>query len=184
MDAVTILLIALGLAMDSFSVSITTGLAIKNPRISNALKIGVFFGFFQAFMPVIGWLGGSSMKGFISDIDHWVAFGLLCLVGCKMIFESIRRKTDEKANPPNGYVLLMLSVATSIDALAVGVSLAFLKTSIATPVTVIGTVTFLLSFLGVYVGNKFGHFFENKIEVAGGFILIGIGIKILVEHLF
>jgi putative Mn2+ efflux pump MntP len=136
-------------------------------------------------MPVIGWLGGLTIIDFISGIDHWIAFGLLCLIGCKMIYESTVKKTSEKeARPQNNYVLLMLSVATSIDALAVGVSLAFLKVSIATPIVVIGAVTFLLSFLGVYAGTKFGHFFENKIGIAGGLILIGIGTKILVEHLF
>ncbi len=170
--------------MDAFAVSITNGITIKYLRINNALKIAIFFGSFQAFMPLVGWLAGLSLRDFISGIDHWIAFGLLSLIGCKMIYESIKIESrGEKVDPLNVYVLLMLSLATSIDALAVGVSLAFLKISIVTPIIVIGIVTFLLSFLGVFVGNKSGHFFENKIEIIGGLILIGIGIKILVEHL-
>lgn len=170
--------------MDAFAVSITNGITIKYLRINNALKIAIFFGSFQAFMPLVGWLAGLSLRDFISGIDHWIAFGLLSLIGCKMIYESIKIKSSEKkVDPLNVYVLLMLSLATSIDALAVGVSFAFLKISIVTPIIVIGIVTFLLSFLGVFVGNKSGHFFENKIEIIGGLILIGIGIKILVEHL-
>jgi putative Mn2+ efflux pump MntP len=135
-------------------------------------------------MPIIGWLAGLSLRDYISAIDHWIAFGLLSFIGCKMIYESITVQSSKKEiNPLNVYVLLVLSVATSIDALAVGVSFAFLKVSIVTPVIIIGTVTFLLSYLGVYIGDRIGHFFENKIEIAGGILLIGIGIKILVEGL-
>jgi len=184
MSIITIIFIAFGLAIDAFAVSITSGITIKNLRINSALKIAFFFGLFQAVMPVVGWLTGLSLKDFISGIDHWIAFALLSLIGCKMIYESTKIGSSKKdINPLNVYVLLMLSIATSIDALAVGVSFAFLKLSIATPVIVIGAVTFLLSFLGVFVGNRFGHFFENKIEIAGGLVLIGIGIKILIEHL-
>jgi putative Mn2+ efflux pump MntP len=184
MDAITIIAIAFGLAMDAFAVSITSGITIKNLKINNALKIALFFGLFQAIMPLVGWLAGLSLKDFISEIDHWIAFGLLSFIGCKMIYESITVQSNEKQiDPLNVYVLLMLSVATSIDALAVGVSFAFLKVSIVTPVIIIGTVTFLLSYLGVYIGDRIGHFFENKIEIAGGILLIGIGIKILVEGL-
>jgi len=184
MDAITIIAIAFGLAMDAFAVSITSGITIKNLKINNALKIALFFGLFQAIMPVIGWLAGLSLKDFISEIDHWIAFGLLSFIGCKMIYESITVQSNEKQiDPLNVYVLLMLSVATSIDALAVGVSFAFLKVSIVTPVIIIGTLTFLLSYLGVYIGDRIGHFFENKIEIAGGLLLIGIGLKILIESL-
>jgi len=183
-DVATILFIGLGLAMDCLSVSITSGLAMKNPRITNALKIGASFGFFQALMPTIGWLGGTSMTGLISGIDHWIAFWLLCLIGARMIFEAFREKhREEKADTMNGHVLMTLSVATSIDALAVGVSLAFLETPIAGPVMVFGTVTFLVSFLGVYVGSKLGRFLGNKAEAFGGLILIGIGVRILLEDL-
>jgi putative Mn2+ efflux pump MntP len=184
MDIITIIAIAVGLAMDAFAVSITSGTTIKRLKINHALQIAAFFGAFQAFMPVIGWLAGLGLISFISGIDHWIAFGLLVFIGCKMIYESIKIESrEDKSNPLNFYVLLMLSVATSIDALAVGLSFAFLKISIATPIIVIGTVTFMLSFVGVFAGNKFGHFFENKIEIAGGIVLIGIGLKILVEHL-
>ena len=184
MDAMTIIAIAFGLAMDAFAVSITSGITIKRLKINNALKIALFFGLFQAIMPLVGWLAGLSLKDFISEIDHWIAFGLLSFIGCKMIYESITVQSSKKEiNPLNVYVLLVLSVATSIDALAVGISFAFLKVSIVTPVIIIGTVTFLLSYLGVYIGDRIGHFFENKIEIAGGILLIGIGIKILVEGL-
>jgi putative Mn2+ efflux pump MntP len=184
MDIITIIVIAFGLAMDAFAVSITSGITIKNLKINNALKIAVFFGLFQAIMPLVGWLAGLSLRGFISEIDHWIAFGLLSFIGCKMIYESITVQSSKKEiNPLNVYVLLVLAVATSIDALAVGVSFAFLKVSIVTPVIVIGTITFILSFFGVFVGNRIGHFFENKIEIAGGLVLIGIGVKILIEHL-
>ena len=184
MDIFTILLIALGLAMDAFAVSITSGFIIKHIKINKALQIAIFFGLFQAIMPVIGWLLGISLKGFISGFDHWIAFGLLGIIGCKMIYESFKLESAEnKIDPLNIYVLFILSIATSIDALAVGLSLSFLKVAIALPAIIIGIVTFLLSFLGVYIGDKFGHFFERKIEAIGGLILIGIGIKILIEHL-
>jgi len=184
MDMFTMLFIAVGLAMDSFAVSITSGITTENLRATGALKIAAFFGLFQAGMPLIGWLAGLSVMEFISSIDHWTAFGLLSLIGCKMIYESVKRQPGEKKIiSMNASVLLLLSVATSIDALAVGLSFAFLKIYIAAPITVIGTVTFLLSFIGVFAGNKFGHLLEKKIEIAGGLILIGIGTKILLEHL-
>ena len=183
MDMISIIVIAFGLAMDAFAVSITSGITIRQLKINNALKIALFFGSFQAIMPIIGWLAGLSLRNFISEIDHWIAFGLLIFIGCKMIYESITIQSSEKEiNPLNVYVLLVLSIATSIDALAVGLSFAILKISIMTPVVIIGSITFALSFLGVFVGDRIGHFFENKIEIAGGLLLIGIGIKILVEH--
>ncbi len=184
MDLFSIIFIAFGLAMDAFAVSVTSGITIKQLKIRNALKIALFFGAFQAFMPVIGWLAGLSLRAFISSVDHWIAFGLLFFVGCKIIYESVKLEPRERTiDPLDVSILLMLSIATSIDALVVGVSFAFLKVSIATPVIIIGVVTFILSFTGVYIGDRFGHFFEKKIEIAGGVILIGIGTKILVEHL-
>lgn len=184
MDILNITVIALGLAMDAFAVSITSGLTIKNLKIKYAFRIALFFGLFQAFMPLIGWLAGLSLKDFISGFDHWIAFGLLCFIGCRMIYESIKIESSEREiNQLNVYFLLVLSVATSIDALAVGISFAFLMISIVTPIIVIGIVTFLLSFIGVFIGNRVGHFFEGKFEIIGGLILIGIGIKILIEHL-
>lgn len=169
--------------MDALAVSITSGITIKDLRTSNALTIALFFGSFQAFMPVMGWLAGLGAREFITGIDHWIAFGLLSLIGGKMIFESTRIGSKEKEiDPLNIYVLLILAIATSIDALAVGLSLSFLKMAIVIPAIIIGTVTFSLSFIGVFVGNISGHFFENNIEIIGGLILIGIGIKILIEH--
>ena len=182
MEMITVIAIAFGLAMDAFVVSLTSGIAIRHLRIKHALKIAIFFGSFQAIMPLIGWLAGLSLRDFISGVDHWISFGLLSLIGCRMIYESIR-PSEREINPLSIHVLLMLSVATSIDALAVGVSLAFLRIAIVPPIVVIGTVTFLLSFLGVFAGNRFGHLFGNKVEIVGGLILIAIGTKILVEHL-
>lgn len=184
MDIITTVLIAFGLAADAFAVSITSGIKIKRLRIKNALMIATFFGFFQAIMPLVGWLVGRGLKGLISEVDHWVAFGLLGFVGCRMIYESIHSGTTRKElNPLNVYVLLTLSVATSIDALVVGISFAFLQKYIATLVISIGLVTFILSFIGVFVGNLFENWFNNKIEIMGGLILIYIGAKILLDHL-
>lgn len=185
MSAYTIVFIAFGLAMDAFAVSVTSGFTIKQLHVKHALRIAAFFGIFQAVMPLVGWLAGLGFRGLISGIDHWVAFGLLSFIGLKMIYESTKMGPDRRTTDPlNIFVLLLLSVATSMDALAVGLSLSLLKVSIISPAIIIGLITFGLSFLGVYVGDRFGHFFENKIEVAGGLILIAIGVKILVEHLF
>lgn len=183
MDIATIVFIAFGLAMDAFAVSIMHGATAKHLNINHVLRMAAFFGLFQAFMPLIGWSIGLGLKDFISGVDHWIAFGLLSFIGLKMIYGARKLELGKKENGLTSVnVLLMLSVATSIDALAVGLSFAFLAVAIATPAIVIGTVTFLLSFLGASVGSKIGHLFENKIEVAGGLVLIGIGIKILVEH--
>jgi putative Mn2+ efflux pump MntP len=183
-DILTLLLIAFGLSMDAFAVSITSGITIKDQKLNHALRIGLFFGSFQALMPLIGWLAGLSLRDLISGVDHWVAFGLLSLIGGKMIYEATKIGRNEKeANPLGVFALLILSIATSIDALAVGLSFAFLKISVATPVIVIGLVTFVLSFFGVLVGNRLGHFFEKKMEIIGGLVLIGIGVRILIEHL-
>jgi putative Mn2+ efflux pump MntP len=184
MQLITSLFLAFGLAMDAFAVSISSGITIKKPSMVNALKIAVFFGAFQALMPVIGWLAGLGLRELISRVDHWIAFGLLCLIGGRMIYESTKARSEKSnLNPLSISVLLLLSVATSIDALAAGVSLAFLEMSIIVPVIIIGTVTFVLSFAGVFVGDKSGHIFQNKAEFVGGLVLIGIGMKILIEHL-
>jgi putative Mn2+ efflux pump MntP len=181
---ITIIVIALGLAMDAFAVSIVSGAAYKQLKIKHALRIALFFGGFQAIMPLIGYLAGLSIKTYIISYDHWVAFGLLSAVGGKMIYESFKIKTaEENLNPSNILTLLVLSVATSIDALAIGITLSFLRVSLAAAVSIIGLVTFVLSYLGVFIGKRFGHFFENKIEAIGGLILIGLGLKILIEHL-
>jgi putative Mn2+ efflux pump MntP len=149
------------------------------------LRLAVFFGGFQAFMPVIGYLAGLSVKEYIQNYDHWIAFGILSAVGGKMIYESLKIESVEKnKDPSNIYVLLALSVATSIDALAIGLTLSLITNSIIIAVIIIGLITFILSYIGVLIGKRFGHFFENKIEALGGLILIGLGLKILYEHLF
>jgi len=169
--------------MDAFAVSISNGMTIRHQKVNNALRIGIFFGSFQALMPLIGWSAGLSFREFISGVDHWIAFVLLSFIGCKMIYESRKMGAREKEDKPMTLpTLLVLSIATSIDALAVGISFALLKISIVTPIIVIGIVTFVLSSLGVLIGNRIGHLFEKKIEILGGLILIGIGIKILIEH--
>ena len=180
----SILFIAFGLAMDAFAVSITKGLTIKNLKVKDAFVIALFFGMFQAFMPILGWLAGVGLNEIISSIDHWVAFILLSAIGCKMIYESTKiEKNQNQDKSITLSILLVLSIATSIDALAVGVSFALLTIPILLPSIIIGFVTFSLSFIGVYIGNRKGHFFEGKIEIIGGIILILIGLKILIEHM-
>lgn len=184
MEFITITVIAVGLAMDAFVVSILSGGAYRQLHVKHALRMAIFFGAFQAFMPLIGSLAGLSLKDYITDYDHWIAFALLAVVGGKMIYESFKIKSvEENLNPSNIFVLLVLSVATSIDALAIGITLSLITSSIIAAVTIIGLITFGLSYTGVLIGKRFGHFFENKLEAFGGFVLIGIGIKILCEHL-
>jgi manganese efflux pump family protein len=183
MSASAVLFIALGLAMDAFAVSIAGGAAIKRHKLKSALKFGAYFGSFQMAMPVIGWAAGFRMKEIVAGIDHWVAFGLLAFIGGKMIYESWKIGEEERMHSFGPKQMLALSVATSIDAFAAGLSFAFLQVPIILPVLAIGAVTFSLSFIGVVIGNTAGHFFEKKLEAAGGFILIAIGIKILMEHL-
>ncbi len=184
MEFISILVIAIALAMDAFAISISSGITIDKVKLKHAIKISSFFGLFQGVMPIIGWLGGLNLRDIISEIDHWIAFGLLSIIGCKMIYESIGDNKENEINPLNIQVLLILSIATSIDALAVGLSFAILDVDIIFPSIVIGIVTFLVSFFGVYLGEKFGHLFEKKAKLAGGIILIFIGIRILIEHLF
>ena len=178
------MLIAFGLAMDSFSVSIANGLATKTFILSKALTIALFFGFFQGLMPIFGWLAGESIADYISAFDHWVAFGLLTIIGVKMIYESFTNKPNNFLRAYTIKIILILAVATSIDALAVGFSFSFLNISIFFPAIIIGVITFFLSFLGVYVGRRFGKILKNRIEILGGLILIIIGLKILLEHIF
>lgn len=181
---ITSLLIALGLSMDSFAVSLSIGGNSGRPSLSNAIKTGFFFGSFQTLMPLIGWIAGTNLHRFIAGIDHWVAFGLLSGIGCKMIYQSIENKTKEqKLNLTSTHLLLLLSLVTSIDALVVGISFAFIKVEIITQVLVIGIITFIVSLIGVIVGNKVGNVLKNRIGIIGGLMLIVIGTKILFEHL-
>jgi putative Mn2+ efflux pump MntP len=184
MELLTILLIAVGLSMDAFAVAVVTGSVYKEFKVRHALRMALFFGGFQAVMPIIGYWAGLGLKDYIEAYDHWIAFALLGFVGGKMVYESFRIKAVERSrDPSNLLVLLALSFATSIDALAVGITLSLLQTPILLAVTIIGLVTFGLSYAGVSLGKRFGHFFESKVEVAGGVILIAMGLKILVEHL-
>jgi len=179
----TILLIAVGLAMDAFAVSIVTGSVYKEFKLRHTLRMALFFGGFQALMPVIGFLAGLGLMSYIAPYDHWVAFALLFFVGGKMIYESFQTEAAGKSRDPSKLsVLLLLSLATSIDALAVGITLSLLRAPIALAVTIIGLVTFALSFGGVYIGKRFGRFFESKVEILGGLVLIAIGLKIVIEH--
>ena len=184
MKILTILFIAVGLAMDAFAVAVVTGSVYKEFKVKHALRMALFFGGFQAVMPIIGYLAGLGLKNCIEAYDHWVAFALLCVVGGKMIYESFKIEAVERnRDPSNLLVLLALSVATSIDALAVGITLSLLKMPILLAVAIIGMVTFILSYCGVSLGKRFGHFFESKVEIVGGLILIAIGVKIVIEHL-
>lgn len=184
MSTISVIIVAVGLSMDALAVSVATGFRLPPPRVRAALTLGLWFGAFQALMPVFGWLAGSTLHNLITSIDHWIAFALLAGIGLKMILGSRR---GDGAEPPPSLTpasLLLLSVATSIDALAVGVSLAFLGIAIIGPVLLIGLVTFSLSFAGTFVGGRAGHFLQNKAEIAGGLVLIAIGAKILVEHVY
>jgi len=179
---ITIILIALSLAIDSFSVSIAIGMANKTLKSYKALTVGLFFGFFQALMPIFGWLGGQSIAEYVYTFDHWIAFALLTLIGGKMIYESITGKLNSFLGAYTIKLMLTLAIATSIDALIVGFSFSFLDISIFIPSIIIGIVAFLMSFFGVYIGKRFGKILKNRIEIFGGLILIIIGLKILIEH--
>lgn len=183
MPFLTDFLLGLGLSMDAFAVSMSSGTTIRPFHVSHAFKLAIFFGGFQALMPVLGWLGGNMVSGFVSVYASWIASGLLAFIGIKMIYEAFYGSPDGKAGSLSYPVLFVLAVATSIDALAVGISFAFLKTSILEPAVIIGCVTFFISFCGAIVGYRIGHFFENEVEILGGLILIGLGIKILAEHM-
>lgn len=184
MTHLQIIVIAVGLAADAFAVSVSSGAIIEKLRLRHAMRIALFFGFFQGLMPWIGWKAGSLASQLIRTYDHWLAFLILGFIGGKMIYES--RKLEEEMKKPtdplNIYILFSLAIATSIDALAVGLTFSFLDISIVEPVLVIGIITFLFSLAGTYIGEFFGHVFEDKIEFAGGVVLIGIGTKILIEH--
>lgn len=177
-----IVLIAVGLAMDAFAVSVASGTLIKNMHLRHSLRIALFFGFFQGIMPVIGWWGGSLFKDQIVAYDHWIAFGLLLIIGGKMIVESFD-KESESFNPLDVYILFTLAIATSIDALAVGITFSVLGSSIFTSALIIGVITFVISLIGTRIGDRLGEKIGKKAELLGGITLIAIGTKILCEHL-
>ena len=186
MSFIELLLIAVGLSMDAFSVSICKGLTTKRFSWRMALTCGLWFGLFQVMMPIIGYFLGAQFQHLIETIDHWIAFGLLFLIGANMIREAVWGDKDDDI-PENGSLsfktMFLLAVATSIDALAVGVSFACIQVKLWSSVLVIGITTFLFSVLGVKIGNVFGSKFEKSAEITGGIILILIGLKILLEHL-
>jgi len=183
MDPLTIVLIAIGLAMDAFAVSIAKGITIDHNRRKTALIMASFFGGFQMLMPAIGWLAGLGFKEIIMGVDHWIAFGLLTFIGLKMIYDSTKKIKEGKEDSLKLHSLLILAVATSIDALMVGLSYSFLQISVLEPILVIGLVTFSFSVAGFFFGCSLGRFFGNKIKIIGGLILIAIGLRILLEHL-
>jgi len=184
-DILSIMVVAVALGMDAFSVAIGIGVVRRKDAFRAALRLAFHFGLFQFFMPLVGWLAGGTIASLISGYDHWIAFGLLVYVGGKMIAEA-RRTEDEQegSDPTHGWKLVLLSVATSIDALAVGFSLALLKVPIVFPSVVIGVTAFLMTAAGMFFGGKLGKIFGKKVEVLGGLVLIGIGLKILSEHLW
>ena len=185
MGLIELFFIAVGLSMDAFAVSICKGLACREQNLRHNLLAGLYFGGFQGLMPAIGWLLGVRFSAAITSIDHWIAFVLLCFIGGSMIRESRSEEDEEEMDASfRPKEMLTMAVATSIDALAVGVTFAFLQVSLIPAVSTIGIITFLISVLGVKVGNVFGTKYKSKAEFTGGFILILIGGKILIEHLF
>ena len=183
MGFIEIFIISVGLAMDAFAVAICKGLSMKKLNIKNAFIIALYFGFFQAIMPVIGYFLGSSFRSFVESVDHWIAFVLLAFVGINMIKESTDDELEKRNDRVDFKTMIILSIATSIDALVIGITFAFFKARIVESAIIIGIITFILSFIGVIIGNKFGDKFQNKAEVFGGIILILMGIKILLTHL-
>ena len=183
MDLVTLLTLAVGLAMDAFAVSICKGLAMREKVLKKGIIVGLWFGGFQALMPTIGFFLGTQFKDQITSIDHWIAFVLLGLIGINMIKEALSNEEEQADDSIAVKEMFMLAVATSIDALAVGITFAFLNVHIVSAASIIGVCTFLISFAGVKIGNIFGTKYKSKAELAGGIILILLGFKILFEHL-
>lgn len=184
MSFLSILALGVALSMDALAVAVASGGTLRPFTVRQALRIALAFGGFQALMPMLGWAAGITVRAQVERWDHWIAFGLLAAIGGKMVYSSFKIEEAERkaANCLSFTTLLMLALATSIDALAVGLSLSFLKVFILWPALIIGAVTFTISLAGVGVGYKFGHFHEKRMELLGGLILIGIGIKIAAEH--
>ena len=183
MGLIELFLIAVGLSMDAFAVSVCKGLAMPKCTFKKAAIVGLWFGGFQALMPAIGYVLGAQFQETIASIDHWIAFVLLALIGGNMIHEALDNDEEEADASLNVKTMFLLAVATSIDALAIGITFAFLKVNIIPAVCIIGIVTFIISFAGVKIGNVFGARYKNKAEIVGGIILILLGLKILLEHL-
>lgn len=185
MSLLELFIIAVGLSMDAFAVAVCKGLSMQKMNRKHAVIIGLYFGGFQAAMPLLGYYLGYHFKDAITFIDHWVAFILLSIIGANMVKESLSPCEEEELDPSVDFKsMVILAIATSIDALAIGVTFAFLQVQIAPAVVFIGSVTFILSVLGVCTGNLFGMRYKARAEMAGGMILILMGVKILIEHLF
>ena len=184
MTYIELFVIAVGLSMDAFAVSICKGLSVRKLKPRHAVICGAYFGGFQALMPVIGWLLGRQFEVLIKSIDHWIAFALLVLIGANMVREAVKNEEENLNDSFTPRTMLPLAVATSIDALAVGVTFAFLDVEIVPAVSMIGVTTFVLSAIGVKIGNVFGAKYKSKAELVGGIVLVAMGIKILIEHLF
>lgn len=184
MGIIEILLLGISLSMDAFAVSICKGLSMKKINWKKAVIIGVYFGIFQALMPTIGYFLGSAFESFVTSIDHWIAFILLTLIGGNMIKEAFGKDEKENCNDSVDFkTMIVLAIATSIDALAVGITFAFLDVNLPLAVSIIGLTTFIISLIGVKIGNKFGNKYEQKAQIVGGVVLLLIGLKILLEHL-
>lgn len=186
MSIIELFLIGIGLSADAFAVAVCKGLNMRKVSTKTAAIIGLFFGGFQALMPFLGWVLGKQFEKYIVNIDHWIAFVLLAFIGGKMIYEAFTEEEEccsKIREIPDIKELFILAVATSIDALAVGITFAFLQVNIVKAISLIGITTFVLSVIGVYIGCKFGSKYKNKAELAGGIILVLIGLKILLEHL-
>ena len=183
MGGLEILLISIGLAMDAFAVSICKGLSLKTMSWKKAIIVGLYFGFFQALMPLIGYFLGATFECVVTKVDLWIAFILLVIIGINMIKEAFGNDEENQNDKVDFKTMIMLAIATSIDALAVGITYAFLKVNMVIATIMIGIVTFAICVIGVKIGNKFGDKYERKAEVVGGLILIFMGIKILLEHL-
>lgn len=179
-----LIVLSLGLGMDAFAVSICKGLSMKKMNWKKTLIIGLYFGGFQAIMPVLGYSLSKGFENFVTSIDHWIAFILLSIIGGKMVKDAFSPENSENCNEDVGFkTMIVLAIATSIDALAVGITFAFLNVNLILAIALIGSITFFLSVIGTKVGNVFGDRYENKAELFGGVILIFLGIKILLEHL-
>ena len=185
MGIIELILISIGLAMDAFAVSICKGIKMTSKKTWHIIVIALFFGGFQMLMPIIGWFLGSRFESYITSFDHWIAFILLSIIGGKMLIDGIKAEDDEDEGEFKLDLkeLFLLAIATSIDALAVGITFTFLNYPIVECMSIIGCTTFIISFIGVYIGKVFGSKYEHKAEIAGGIILIVIGLKILLEHL-
>lgn len=183
MGLVELIVLSIGLAMDAFAVAICKGLSMTKMKWKNAIIIAAYFGVFQALMPILGFLLGINFQNKITKIDHWIAFILLLGIGVNMITEALSNEKEESNDSIKFKDMLILAIATSIDALAVGITFAFLKVNIILSSSLIGIITFIISMIGVKIGNVFGDRYKQKAELSGGIILILLGVKILLEHL-